>query len=149
MTIYNNLFNTYLFFFLSSIYLSIYIYTYAHTHTHTPQCRNLINERLRSFVEYFHQINDDGIDRYILDFVEPRKTSQRKGHFGVLVGNLGGHLNARHNTGYSGSTVLGRRRDIFRIFLRHRRLLHLVPRRFWFENVERRGTITSKSTREI
>lgn len=95
------------------------------------------------------QIDDDSFDWNFLDVIEPREAFQRTRHVDLVLRDFGGHADPGHYTGYSRGTVLGRRRDVVRVFLRHGGLLHLVPRGLRVENAEGRGSRPPVSIDEV
>lgn len=95
------------------------------------------------------QIDDDSLDRNIIDVIESRETFQRARHVHLVLRDIGGHVDPGHHTGYRRGAVLGRRRDIVRVFLRHRGLLHLVPRGLRVENAEGGGSRPPVSVDEV
>lgn len=95
------------------------------------------------------QIDDDSFDRDLIDIVEPREAFQRARHVDLVLRDFGGHVDPGHHTGHSRGTVLGRRRDIVRVFLRHGGLLHLVPRGLRVEDAEGRGPRPPVSAYEV
>lgn len=95
------------------------------------------------------QVDDDSFDWNFIDVVESREAFQRTGHVDLVLRDFGGHVDPGHHTGYSRGPVLGRRRDIVRVFLRHGGLLHLVPRGLRAENAEGRGSRPPVSFDEV
>lgn len=55
------------------------------------------------------QVHDDSFDRHVFHFPESHEATQRKGHVGLILGDVRGYFNPGYYTGYHGGAFLRRR----------------------------------------